>query len=55
MKTTGVVHGLAVAVKFVLLAVVLKIVLVLLLLPLLLFDRRGAPRYWWSVFRRPLV
>lgn len=55
MRTTSVVHGLAVAVKFVVLAVVLKIVLVLLVLPLLLFDVRGAPRYWWSVFRRPRV
>ena len=54
MSTTAVVHGLAVVVKFVLLAVVLKIVLVLLLLPLVLSGKRGAPRYM-SRLRRAAV
>ena len=45
-------HWLVVAMKFVLLAVLLKIVLVLLALPLLLIDYRATTRYWRSLFRR---
>ena len=45
-------HWLVVAMKFVLLAVLLKIVLVLLTLPLLLVDYRAATRYWRSLLRR---
>jgi hypothetical protein len=49
-------HWLVVAVKFVLIAVLLKIVLALLLLPLLAVDYRATARYWRSLFRpRPIA
>jgi hypothetical protein len=45
-------HWLAVAAKFLLLAVLVKLVLALLVLPLLLVDYRGTTLYWRSLLRR---
>jgi hypothetical protein len=46
------IHWLAVAAKFILLAVIVKLVLVLLLLPLFAVDYRAATRYWRSRLSR---
>jgi hypothetical protein len=48
-------HWLVVAIKFVLVAFVVKIVLVLLALPLLAVDYHIATRYWRSLLRRALA
>lgn len=47
-------HALAVAMKFILFAVVVKILLLLVLLPLALVDNRFATRYWRSRAHRPI-
>jgi hypothetical protein len=46
-------HGLAIAAKFIVFAVVVKILLLLVLLPLALVDNRFATRYWRSRAHRP--